>query len=155
MSAPIANQTTDEIVVAAVDVVHTADDRFAVGRQTGNDQRGTGADVGSAHRRAAQSLDAAHHRVMTIGADVGTKPLQLLDIAEPARVEVLGDDADAVGHRQHRDDQRLVVGGDARVRQASPHRSSATARGPTPPSPSPTDVTVTPMSSNRRTSISM
>ena len=39
----------------------------------------------------------AHHGVVAVGADVGAEPLQLLDVAEPARVQVLGDDADAVG----------------------------------------------------------
>ena len=55
--------------------------------------------------------------MVAVGADVGAEPLQLLDVAEAARVEVLGDDADAVGDRQHGDDQRLVVGGDAGIRQ--------------------------------------
>ena len=40
---------------------------------------------------------AADDGVVAVGADVGAEPVQLLDVAEAARVEVLGDDADAVG----------------------------------------------------------
>ncbi len=88
-----ADEATDEIVVATVDVVHAADDRLALGREPGHHQRGAGADVGSTHRRAAQSLDATHHGVVAVGADVGAESLQLLDVSEAAGIEVLGDDA--------------------------------------------------------------
>ena len=86
-------QATDEVVVAAVDVVHAADDRLALGREPGHHQRRAGADVGGAHRRTAESRDAAHDGVVAVGADVGAEALQLLDVAEAAGVQVLGDDA--------------------------------------------------------------
>ena len=63
------------------------------------------------------ALDAPDDGVVVVGADVGAHADELVDVAEPAREDVLGDDADAVGDGQHGDEQRLVVGGDARVRQ--------------------------------------
>ena len=72
---------------------------LALGGEPGDDQRRAGADVVGPHRRARQARHAADDGVVAVGADVGAEPLQLLDVAEPARVEVLGDDADAVGDR--------------------------------------------------------
>ena len=54
---------------------------------------------------------------MALGADVGPHPHQFVDVAEAAGEEVLGDDAHAVGHREHGHQQRLVVRGQAGVRQ--------------------------------------
>ena len=95
-----ADQAADQVVVAAVDVVDTADRGLAVGRQAGDHQRRPGTDVGRPHRRTAEPRHATHHGVVAVGADVGAEPLQLLDVAEPPGIEVLGDDADAVGDRQ-------------------------------------------------------
>ena len=55
--------------------------------------------------------------MVALGADVGPHPAQLLDVAEAAEEEVLGHDAHALGHGQQGDEQRLVVGGEARVGQ--------------------------------------
>ena len=93
------------------------DRRRALRRQAGHDHRRPGTDVVRPHLGAREARHAAHDGVVAVGADLGAEPLQLLDVAETPRVEVLGDDADTVGDRQHRDDQRLVVGGDAGVRQ--------------------------------------
>ena len=98
-------------------MVHAADDRLAFGGKTGHHQRCAGTDVGGAYGCAAEVRHAAYDRVMTIRADVGAEPLELLHLAEAAGIEVLGDDADTIGNGQHRDDQRLVVGGDAGVWQ--------------------------------------
>ena len=54
---------------------------------------------------------------MPLGADVRTHAAQLVDVAEAAGEEVLGDDPDAVRDTQHGDEERLVVGRDPRVRQ--------------------------------------
>ena len=97
MSAPTAAQAADEVVVAAVDVGDAADHGLALGGQAGDDHRRAGADVVGPHRRARQAGHAAHDGVVAVGADVGAEADQLLDVAEAARVEVLGDDADAVG----------------------------------------------------------
>ena len=70
-------------------------DRLAFGGQTGDDQRRAGADVGRPDRCAAQPRHAADDGVVAVGADVGPESLQLLDVAETARVQVLGDDADS------------------------------------------------------------
>ena len=87
------DQPADEIVVATVDVVHAADDRLAFRGQAGHDQRCPGTDVGGPHRCPAEAGDTTHDCVVAVGADVGTQPLQFLDVAESAGVEVLGDEA--------------------------------------------------------------
>ena len=83
----------------------------------GHDQGGAGADVVSAAPARRQAGHAAHDGVVAVGADVGAHPHQLVDVAEAPGEQVLGHDAHAVGHGQHGGDERLVVGGDARVRQ--------------------------------------
>ena len=97
MSAPTRAQPADEVVVAAVDVGDAADHGLALGGQAGDDHRRAGADVVGPHRRAGQARHAAHDGVVAVRAHVGAEAGQLLDVAEAARVEVLGDDADAVG----------------------------------------------------------
>ena len=76
-------------------------------------------DVVTKGGRVQETMDIvrAHHGVVAVGADVGAEALQFLDVPEPTRVEVLGDDAHTVGHREHGDDERLVVGGDTGIRQ--------------------------------------
>ena len=68
--------------------------------------------------------------MVAVGTDVGAEALQFFDVPESTWVQVLGDDADAVGDRQHGDDQRLVVGGDAGVRQGGHVDAVQPAVGP-------------------------
>ena len=110
----------------------------ALGHQPGQHERHPGPDVGRPHRRARELRHAAHDGVVPLGPDVGTHAPQLLDVAEPAREQVLGQDAHAVGHREHRHQQRRVVGGHARVRQrrhvgGDAARPSEVARKPSGP----------------------
>ena len=106
-----------EILVAPVDVRGVGDDGLAVCHQPGEDEGGAGPQVGGAHPGTREPRHAADHGVVALGADVRTHPAQLVDVAEAPGEEVLGDDADAVCDAQHRDEERLVVGGDPRVRQ--------------------------------------
>ena len=131
-------------------------DGLALGGEAGDDHRRAGPDVvgpAPARRTAAGTpRTTAWWPLVRMSAP---SRMQLLDVAEPARVEVLGDDADTVGDAQHRDDQRLVVGGDARVRQRlhvdraqPPSAAHRQRRGPTPSSSRP-------MSANRASRFSM
>ena len=69
----------------------------------------TGAPESRAH--------AADDGVVPVGAHVGAEPGQLAGEHEPALEDVLGDHRRAVGDRVERHDQRLQVGGEARVGQ--------------------------------------
>ena len=102
---------------------------LVVGDQPGQHERGPGPDVGSLDRRTRQARHAPHHGVVSLGADVGTHAPELVDIAEPAPEEVLGDDADTVGNREHRHQEGLVVRSDPRVRQGGYVDRAAGARG--------------------------
>ena len=55
--------------------------------------------------------------MVSVGAHVRAHAGELVDVAEPAGEEVLGDDADAVGHGEHHGEQRLVVRRHSRIRQ--------------------------------------
>ena len=63
-TAPTALQPTDEVVVAAIDVVHAGDHRLALGGEAGDDHRRTGTDVVRPHRRTRQARHTAHHGVV-------------------------------------------------------------------------------------------
>ena len=104
-------------------------DRLAFGPQSGEHQRGAGSDVRRPHGRAGQLLDPSHDHVVRVGADVGSHAHELVDVAEPSAEDVLGHDADAVRERQQHDEQRLVIGRDARIRKRRDVGRRADARG--------------------------
>ena len=104
-------------LVAAVDVVHIVDLGLAVGAERRDHEGHPGPDVERPDRRGGQLRHAADHRVVALGTDVGAHPPQFPDVQEPAFEHVLGHDARAVGDGEHREQDRLEIGGDARVRQ--------------------------------------
>jgi hypothetical protein len=106
-----------EVLVAAVEVMGAGDHRFALGHQPGQHQRRTAADVGRADLGPRQPAQPAHHCVVPLGADVRAHSPELVDVSEAPLEQVLGHDRDTVGHCEHRDKQRLVVGGHTGVRQ--------------------------------------
>jgi MFS family permease len=110
-------QTLHEVLVAAVDVVGVVNLSLAVSPECGNGEGGTGTDVVGPHRGSREPLDAPDDRMVALGADVGAHAHQLVDVAEAAAEEILGDDPDPIGHRQHGDEERFVVGGHPRIRQ--------------------------------------
>ena len=116
-SAPRERQSTDQVLVATIDVVRPADHRLPVGHQPGQHQGHSGTDVRGAHRSPRETGHPAHHGVVALGSDVGTHASELLHVAETSGEEILGQDPDPVGHREHGHEQRAVVGGHPRVGQ--------------------------------------
>ena len=90
---------------------------LAFGCEARHHERRAGSDVVRPDGRSGEALGAAHHRVMAFGADVGAHAPQLVDVAESAGEDVLGDDPDARRRGEHGHQERLVVGGKAGVRQ--------------------------------------
>ena len=67
---------------------------------------------------APDSRDAAaDQRMVAVGVDVGAQPGEFVDEPEPGLEQVLGDHGRALGDGVERDELRLQIGGEARVRQ--------------------------------------
>ncbi len=84
------------------------------------------------HRSAREPIQTANDGVMALGADVGSHPHQLVDVAEATGKDVLGDDPHPVGGGEQRHEEGLVVSGQARIRQRRHVDGAETARGHSP-----------------------
>ena len=69
----------------------SADRRRALGGQPGEHQRRAGADVVGDDRGAGEHRHPADDGVVTVGAQVGAEPSELLGEHEPRLEDVLGD----------------------------------------------------------------
>ena len=99
---PEAAQFGDEVLVSPIDVMSVGDGGVAIGRQTGEHQRGAGPDVTSIDGTPAQATDAPDDHVLAFERHVGTHAVELTHIAEAGVVDVLRDHRGAGRHRQKR-----------------------------------------------------
>src|SRR5580700_1684534 len=93
------------------------DDGLAVCCEACEHQGGAGPQVRRPHLGAREPGHTPHHCVMPLCADVCTHAPKLVDVAEAPLEEVLRHYPDTVCDSEHRDEERLVVGCDPRVRQ--------------------------------------
>src|SRR5688500_1720552 len=94
-----------------------SDQRLTFGPQRRDDERRSGANVVGAHRCARELWHAPHDRMVALGADVRAHAYELVDIAEPTREQVFGDDTDTIGDREHRHEEGFEITGDTWIRQ--------------------------------------
>ena len=97
-----------------VDVGHLGD---AVGHERGDHEGSPSADVRRPDGGGGEARDAPDHGVMSLRADVRSHPLELTDVREPALEDVLRRDARPVRDGEHRQEDRLEIGGDPRIRE--------------------------------------
>ncbi len=98
-------------------MVNPVDLGHAVGHQSREDQARARAQVRRHHRRARQTLDSVDDGQAAFLADVRPQAVELGHVDEAVRVDLLGDDADAIGQGQKHRDLALKIGGKARIRQ--------------------------------------
>lgn len=116
----ISSQLLKELLdmfISSVDMMHLLDDGFALGGQSGNDQRRSCPQVGSFDRGAVQPLHAADECAVQVGVYVRPHSRQFIDMLEPAFEYRLFHDAEAVGKREQHHDLGLQVGRKRRIRR--------------------------------------
>ncbi len=96
-------------------MVDAADRRRALGGQAGEHQARRAAQIARHDRGADQMSDALDHYRGTLPEELRAHAGQLGDVHEPLGVDLLGDDAVAVGQAQQRHHLRLQVGREAGV----------------------------------------
>ena len=105
-----------EAFVAAVEVPHGMEDGFALGGQSGEDQRGAGPEIGGGYGRGAEPGHAFDDRGIALHGDFRAEPIEFGGMEKTILEDRVAQPARAVGQCDERRPLGLDVGGHAGIR---------------------------------------